>query len=334
VFAFVSEPPTVDDLVQRTHREMRVGVDAAADPTRSQFGKTMRGFYVVPPEGPPLPPRPMIVKAKVAIKLSCFLVRRMRAEASQRSECPEDPRSEIAAMQYLQEQPSAVDELVSDEWPCPYVLPLVMALEDDDFLYTVMPYCEGGELFQVAGDELLDLPVCFQYWCDMLKSLEYFRRFGFVHHDLSPENFMIHNGRCVAIDFGMSRLAPRDPQTGDYTPMHHTLGGAGKVRYLTPEYFAGDPYDGFAHDLYAVACTVYVMMTQTALWRHPSPNNKEFRFVAVDGNLSVWVSHFHIANMPTEVVNLLQQMLWYNPERRLHLPEVVEGVERLKQYYT
>jgi hypothetical protein len=72
----------------------------------------------------------------------------------------EDPVKEVAALQLLGEMGSS-----------PHVLSSTEVLQDGDFLYSVMPYCSGGDLFGVVvqhaeesgGDGGMSEPVA-RYW--------------------------------------------------------------------------------------------------------------------------------------------------------------------------
>lgn len=82
-------------------------------------------------------------------------------------------------------------------------------LSDDRNLYSIMPYCDGGELF-----ERLDLNERFseneaRYWMDqILNGLENLQKLGICHRDMSLENLLVHNERALVIDMGMCLLVP------------------------------------------------------------------------------------------------------------------------------
>lgn len=82
-------------------------------------------------------------------------------------------------------------------------------LSDDRNLYSIMPYCDGGELF-----ERLDLNEKFseieaRYWMDqILNGLENLQKVGICHRDMSLENLLVHNDSALVIDMGMCLLVP------------------------------------------------------------------------------------------------------------------------------
>jgi serine/threonine protein kinase len=101
----------------------------------------------------------------------------------------EDPIKEIAAMQLIGN--------------ChPNVLGSVEVLQDNDHLYSVMPFCRGGDLFGVVlevserrqANEAIDWPggmsePVARYWFrQILFGLHYLQSRGVCHRDLSLEN--------------------------------------------------------------------------------------------------------------------------------------------------
>mmetsp|Transcript_34955 Transcript_34955/g.37851 ORF Transcript_34955/g.37851 Transcript_34955/m.37851 type:complete len:542 (+) Transcript_34955:71-1696(+) len=82
-------------------------------------------------------------------------------------------------------------------------------LSDERNLYSIMPYCDGGELF-----ERLDVNERFseneaRYWMDqILNGLENLQKIGICHRDMSLENLLVHNDGALIIDMGMCLLVP------------------------------------------------------------------------------------------------------------------------------
>merc|ERR1711935_433958 len=82
-------------------------------------------------------------------------------------------------------------------------------LSDERNLYSIMPYCDGGELF-----ERLDLNDRFpedeaRYWMDqVLNGLENLQKVGICHRDMSLENILVHEDGALVIDMGMCLLIP------------------------------------------------------------------------------------------------------------------------------
>jgi len=81
-------------------------------------------------------------------------------------------------------------------------------IENNDYLYLIMEYCSGGELFQhiVKNRRLTEAEGCKMY-AQILSGIQYIHELGIVHRDLKPENLLLdHNNNVKLVDFGLSNL--------------------------------------------------------------------------------------------------------------------------------
>jgi len=82
-------------------------------------------------------------------------------------------------------------------------------LTDDRHLYSIMPYCNGGELF-----DRLDMNERFsegeaRYWMvQVLNGIENLQDAGICHRDMSLENLLVHRNGALIIDMGMCLRIP------------------------------------------------------------------------------------------------------------------------------
>lgn len=83
-------------------------------------------------------------------------------------------------------------------------------LSDNQFLYTVMPYCNGGELFAVLEERSKFTEGEARYWIKrVLNGIDTLQRAGVCHRDMSLENLLTNDrGDAVIIDLGMSIKIP------------------------------------------------------------------------------------------------------------------------------
>lgn len=76
-------------------------------------------------------------------------------------------------------------------------------LSDDRHLYSIMPYCSGGELFDVLEKKNRFSEAEARYWMrQILKGLSCLKKAGVSHRDLSLENLLVHDGNILVIDMG------------------------------------------------------------------------------------------------------------------------------------
>ena len=183
----------------------------------------------------------------------------------------EDPIKEIAAMQ-----------LIGNHHP--NVLGSMEVLQDHEHLYSVMPFCRGGDLFGVVleiaekrqvneaveGAGGMSEPVARYWFRQLLFGLHYLQSKGICHRDLSLENILVDVNHCLIIDMGMCLRVPyHSPgdNEGRATDVEHgtdrrlivPMGTCGKKNYMSPEIYANrDNFDGFAVDLWSAVSRVPV----------------------------------------------------------------------------
>jgi hypothetical protein len=142
----------------------------------------------------------------VAIKEMEWDKIKRNAQSNSSAEKPED---EMAAMQYFKsslEQHLGRDVTLEDtNVMIPYDI-----LSDDQNLYSIMPFCDGGELFYIvdARDRFPEDEA--RYWFQqLLRGIEQLQMAGMCHRDISLENFLAdRTGKVYVIDFGMSIKIP------------------------------------------------------------------------------------------------------------------------------
>ena len=87
----------------------------------------------------------------------------------------------------------------------PNVILVAEIFESSNSFYSVMEYCEGGELFNyiVKNQRLNEDEAAFFYY-QLINGLEYIHSLGIVHRDLKPENLLLINKHILKIiDFGL-----------------------------------------------------------------------------------------------------------------------------------
>ena len=137
----------------------------------------------------------------------------------------------------------------------PNVILVAEIFESSDSYYSVMEYCQGGELFNyiVKNRRLSDEEGAFFYF-QLINGLEYLHSLGIVHRDLKPENLLLTNEHLLKIiDFGLSNYFKEGQKNLLSTP-------CGSPCYASPEMVAGKKYDGFKIDIWSTGIILYAML--------------------------------------------------------------------------
>lgn len=231
-------------------------------------------------------------------------------------------------------------------------------ISDERNLYSIMPYCDGGELF-----ERLDLNERFsedeaRYWMDqVLNGLENLQKMGICHRDMSLENLLVHKDGALIIDMGMCLRIPycdddplslaasfdnmkmngghivpqqqqqsalsRDPITGRLRrrSLIRPQGTCGKWIYMSPEIYRNEePFDGFAVDMWAAGVILFLMLTGFPPWERACRSDERFHYMS-GGYLVQMLTEWDIG-LSSDAMDLLQRMLFLDPKDRLSLEQV------------
>ena len=122
-------------------------------------------------------------------------------------------------------------------------------------LLMVMEFCEAGPLVDQHGkfshcqDDMPEIIVQ-HFFKQIASAVSYLHSQGVVHGDIKPENMLLSGDGSVKIsDFGQSQIF-----SDGESKLTKTLG---TPAFLAPEICAGDEYDGFAADIWALGVTLY-----------------------------------------------------------------------------
>ena len=105
---------------------------------------------------------------------------------------------------------------------------LSSSFQDDSYLYLLMKYEAGGDLFRVLEREctLTEAQVKL-YLAEVAKALHALHQLGYVHRDLKPENLLINaHGHIVLSDFGSATMIGS---------CRSTSASVGTPDYISPE---------------------------------------------------------------------------------------------------
>lgn len=86
------------------------------------------------------------------------------------------------------------------------IIQLYEIIETSKYLFLIMEYVEGGELFNyiVKKKRIEEAEAC-RLFHQLINGIEYIGKLGIVHRDLKPENLMLdYKNALKIVDFGLS----------------------------------------------------------------------------------------------------------------------------------
>ncbi|ORZ24328.1 kinase-like domain-containing protein [Absidia repens] len=134
----------------------------------------------------------------------------------------------------------------------PHLVELKQVLQDSSYVYFVMEYLEGGELFQVLAEKgkfkESDARALFH---QMVSGLAWCHAHHICHRDLKPENILLDKSkkRVKIADFGMSAM-----NTNLKT-------SCGSPHYASPEIVKGKSYDGTFTDVWSLGVILFALLS-------------------------------------------------------------------------
>jgi len=139
----------------------------------------------------------------------------------------------------------------------PFICSLFGTFQDKKFIYFVLEFAAGGELFSRLHNKkgIFGAQTSKFYLAEILVALEHVHSQGYCYRDLKPENVMLdEEGHCKLIDFG---FAAKPDKEG----LLHT--NVGTPAYLSPEQLNHKKTGGYRIfvDFWSFACLMFEFMT-------------------------------------------------------------------------
>lgn len=186
----------------------------------------------------------------------------------------------------------------------PNILPLYDYGVDDDVLYLVMAYVDGGSLADYI-DRQLDLHQIERWLRGIASGLDFAHRRGVVHRDIKPANILIDSdNHPLLADFGVVRmLAGGSTLTGTSV--------VGTPTYMSPEQGQGLDVDGRS-DVYSLGVMIYEMLTGSPPYQADTPMQTILKHMTEPLPDILAVN----PNLPAALGPIMQKVLAKEPARR------------------
>jgi len=135
---------------------------------------------------------------------------------------------------------------------CPFICNLRYSFQSEDFLYLVMDFLNGGDLFfHLRKDIFFSEERTRFYCCEIICALEYLHENGVIYRDLKPENVLFDSkGHVRLVDFGLAKCIEASGSSNSLV---------GTPEYVAPEVLLKKNYD-FSVDFWNLGCVMFEML--------------------------------------------------------------------------
>mmetsp|Transcript_103149 Transcript_103149/g.177815 ORF Transcript_103149/g.177815 Transcript_103149/m.177815 type:complete len:588 (-) Transcript_103149:463-2226(-) len=188
----------------------------------------------------------------------------------------------------------------------PHILRLLDVIQTSKYLFLILEYLSGGELFQLLRKEKLTLEVAFKYFHTIVGAIEYCHGCCICHRDLKAENILFDaNGSLKIADFGMASLV----EPGEFLET-----SCGSPHYASPEVIRGLKYDGTKSDIWS--CGVLYFGLCVGRLPFVDANMQQLLHKVCAGGYTM------PSKFPAALSNFIASMLTIDPEKRITIKEM------------
>lgn len=215
----------------------------------------------------------------------------------------------IKVIDRMQLSPSGIQKLfrevrIMKALDHPNIVKLFEVIETERYLYLVMEYASGGEIFDyLASNGRMKEKDARTKFRQMISAVHYCHQKFIIHRDLKAENLLLDQDMNIKIaDFGFSN---------EYSFENKLDTFCGSPPYAAPELFQGRKYTGPEVDVWSLGVILYTLASGSLPF--DGSNLKELRERVIKGKYRV---PFYLS---TDCESLLKKFLVVNPTKRITL---------------
>ena len=214
------------------------------------------------------------------------------------------PKKKIPDLSQIRQEVSTLQTLDH-----PNIIKYYETYENQQFIYVVMEYCPGGELFDVIAataekSGTFDENEARRIMGALLQAVNHCHANKIAHRDIKPENIMIgENNEVKLIDFGLSRKAGKS--SGGLDTM------VGTPYYVAPEVLEGSY--GYECDIWSLGVLLYILLSGYLPFGGDDPSQVFDKILQA----KITFKQKEWNSVSEEAKDLVMQMLTREPKKRI-----------------
>ena len=199
----------------------------------------------------------------------------------------------------------------------PNIIKLYDVYENDKYIYIIMEYCLGGDLFSYIEKRNFKLSEerAAEIIHKLCTAVYFLHQYGIVHRDLKPENILMmdktDNADIRLVDFGLGKMLGPGEKCND--PF-------GTFSYVAPEVLEEKEYD-FKVDLFAIGIITYLLVAGFLPFDDENSEKEIARQTVYEPTpfpKKIW------NNISPEAKMFVDNLLNKDPDKRMNLGEVLQ----------
>ena len=216
--------------------------------------------------------------------------------------------------QYKQEQHTINERILLSKMDYPFLIKLYCCFQDQEHLYFIMEFAQGGELFFHLHREInFDDEKTRFYIAEIILALNFLHKNKIIYRDIKPENILLDiDGHIKLTDFGLSKICSKSNEK--------VFTICGTPFYIAPEIIEKKGYNSSV-DWWSLGCLMYEMIHGKPLFNFTDAkiNTKKY-----DEKIPFY------NNFSEEAKDLISKLVVKEPDKRLGAGP--NGIEDLKSH--
>ena len=208
----------------------------------------------------------------------------------------------------------------------PNIIKLYDVIENENYIYIIMEYCSGYDLFNYIEKRNYKLPEnrAVEIVYKICSAVKYIHSFGIVHRDLKPENILMTDESETSdirlLDFGLSKIiGPHEFCTEPF----------GTLSYCAPEILLDKPYNHQV-DVFAIGVITYLLLCGCLPFNDENDNDAEIARKTIYENVIYY--HFLWKNISFYAKRFVEKCLIKDPNKRLTINEALNDLWFKEKY--